>query len=60
MRVELIIPVTDVKVSQMANRIPGNKAPGPDGIPGKAAKTRPAHLTRVFNQCLEEGKFPTA
>lgn len=59
---EPVLPVTDAEVQLIAKRIPGNKTPDPDGIPGEAlkllAQTRPATLTRIFNTCLTQGKFP--
>lgn len=63
-REEPVIPVTDAEVLETAKQILGNKTPGLDGIPGEAlkllAKARSARLARIFNLCLEQGKFPMA
>ncbi|XP_070160599.1 uncharacterized protein [Polyergus mexicanus] len=45
-------------------RLRGNKAPGPDGIPGRvwvlALAQLSRRLRRLFNSCLREGIFPPA
>ncbi|XP_029660922.1 uncharacterized protein LOC115234221 [Formica exsecta] len=45
-------------------RLRGNKAPGPDGIPGRvwvlALAQLSGRLRRLFNSCLREGVFPPA
>lgn len=57
-------PVTVQEVQSLALDIPSNKAPGLDGIPGKAlkitAKHRPDLLVGIFNKCLDKGVFPVA
>lgn len=55
--------VTVSEVRELALRIPVNKAPGADNIPGEAmklmAKSQPGHLTRAFDMYLQQGVFQT-
>lgn len=50
-----IVEVTATEVAKLASAIPGNKAPGPDAIPGEAVKILAANcpewIAAVFNQC---------
>lgn len=47
-----LVAVTDSEVREIALGTPANEAPGPDGIPGEAAKllakTRPGCVWRTF------------
>lgn len=50
---EPINPITTAELRKLAKGILSNKAPRPDGIPGKAVKllkkTRPEGVVEVFN-----------
>lgn len=51
--------VTIHEVERAAKRIGSRKAPGPDGVPGKALKIASAIImAQIFTQCLHEGYFP--
>lgn len=54
--------VTVYEVEMAAKRIKDRKAPGPDGIPGRAVKIASTiiadRIAQTFTQCLREGHFP--
>ncbi|KPJ12887.1 Retrovirus-related Pol polyprotein from type-1 retrotransposable element R1 [Papilio machaon] len=56
-------PITKEEMARAAGRLRGTrKAPGPDGVPGKALHIALEHLGErlrtLFNDCLAEGRFP--
>ncbi|XP_071576457.1 uncharacterized protein [Temnothorax nylanderi] len=54
--------VTEEKVARALHRVGRNKAPGPDGIPGRAwtlaAGGLIGRMRRVFTRCFRTGQFP--
>lgn len=61
---EPAVPVTALEVQKLAVGIPGNKAPGLDGIPGEAlkliARAKPEQIAAVFTQFIQQGVFPSS
>lgn len=57
-------PFTREELQDAAKNLKNNKAPGPDGIPAEVLKEiaskRPEVLLKMYNKCLEEGRFPKA
>lgn len=55
-------PFTLEELRAAAEKISPDKAPGPDGVPGRVVKTAakrcPEHFLSVFNDCLAKGVFP--
>lgn len=53
--------ISEEEVRKVTRDIPSNKAPGPDGIPGKAVKllvrNKADAVSRVLNKCLKQGIF---
>ncbi|KAI0994438.1 hypothetical protein K3495_g13742, partial [Podosphaera aphanis] len=55
------IEITEVE--EALNKLPGNKAPGPDGIPNEllkhCRKSLSKVLTDLFNACISQGYHPS-
>lgn len=55
-------PVTNIELIEIAERLKAKKAPGPDGIPNGALacaiRSQTDVLREIYQQCLEEGRFP--
>jgi len=55
--------VTHGEMKDAVGKIKTGKAPGPDGVHGKvwalAFKEIEGYMRRLYNRCLEEGRFPT-
>lgn len=54
--------VTKEEVQTAARQMKSKKAPGPDGVPTEVFKTiarkKPSTFTEIFNQCINQRKFP--
>lgn len=53
--------VTNAEITELSNKIPRGKAPGPDGVPDliirNVARHKPEILRDIFNKCLKGSVF---
>ena len=61
--VDYIEQLTEQELLTAAKKLKTGKSPGPDGIPAEAIQTvamaNPAALTKVMDNILQTGNFPT-